>query len=170
MSATAAPAADVAITLFRRRRVITCHFPGSGVLHQEIYSLQECSFFQFRPCQGSSHTPLVAAGGSQRADARPGRRWPGIRDWLKRIGDGHALAAAFDTRINGVAAFTGRASRGIDKLLKAHGYNIVAPPESFLIGQGARCSTARRCVPADGVPRSAPRRATSPSRNAAEPR
>jgi hypothetical protein len=76
---------------------------------------------------------------------------PGIRDWLKRIGDGHALAAAFDTRINGVAAFTGRASRGIDKLLKAHGYNIVAPPESFLIGQGARCSTARRCVPADGV-------------------
>jgi hypothetical protein len=61
----------------------------------------------------------------------------GIRDWLKRIGDGHALAAAFDTRINGVAAFTGRASRGIDKLLKAHGYNIVAPPESFLIGQGS---------------------------------
>jgi hypothetical protein len=33
--------------------------------------------------------------------------------------------------------FTGRASRGIDKLLKAHGYNIVAPPESFLIGQGS---------------------------------
>ena len=81
---------------------------------------------------------------------------PGIRDWLKRIGDGHALAAAFDTRINDVAAFTGRASRGIDKLLKAHGYNIVTPPESFLIGQGStlldgEASRARRWGAALGV-------------------
>jgi hypothetical protein len=45
-----------------------------------------------------------------------------------------APAAAFDTRIHGVPAFTGRASRGIGRLLKRHGYRLVAAPESFLVG------------------------------------
>ena len=52
---------------------------------------------------------------------------PGLRDWLKGLGPGigpgissaHALAAAFDTRLNGVAAFTGHASRGIGKTAEA---------------------------------------------------
>jgi hypothetical protein len=60
---------------------------------------------------------------------------PGIHDWLKGIGAGHALAAAFDTRLSGVPAFTGRASRGISRLLKRHGYRLFAAPESFLVGQ-----------------------------------
>jgi len=64
---------------------------------------------------------------------------PGLRDWLRGLGPGigtaHALVAAFDTRINGVPAFTGAASRGIGKLLKRHGYRLIAAPESFLIGQ-----------------------------------
>ena len=41
---------------------------------------------------------------------------PGLRDWLKGLGPGigtaHALVAAFDTRLNGVPAFTGHAEPG----------------------------------------------------------
>ena len=44
---------------------------------------------------------------------------PGIREWLNGIGDRHGPAAAFDTRINGVPAFTGRASRGIARAAQA---------------------------------------------------
>ena len=58
---------------------------------------------------------------------------PGLRDWLNDLGRRDGLAAAFDTRINGVPAFTGRASRPIAKLLKRHGYRLVAAPESFLV-------------------------------------
>jgi hypothetical protein len=58
---------------------------------------------------------------------------PGLGDWLKDLGHRDGLAAAFDTRINGVAAFTGRASRPIAKLLKRHGYRLAAAPESFLV-------------------------------------
>ena len=59
---------------------------------------------------------------------------PGMRDWLRDLSHRHGLAAAFDTRINGVPAFTGRASRPISRLLKRHGYRLVAAPESFLVG------------------------------------
>ena len=64
----------------------------------------------------------------------PGARGPGMRDWLKDLGHRDGLAAAFDTRLNGVPAFTGRASRPIARLLKRHGYRLVAAPESFLVG------------------------------------
>ncbi len=60
---------------------------------------------------------------------------PGLREWFNGIGDGHELAAAFDTRINGVAVFTGRAGRGIARLLRQHGYALLTAPESFLIGK-----------------------------------
>lgn len=60
---------------------------------------------------------------------------PGLRDWLRDIGRGEGLAAAFDTRLEGVPAFTGRASRGISRLLKRHGYRIIAAPASFLVSQ-----------------------------------
>jgi hypothetical protein len=65
----------------------------------------------------------------------PGARGAGIRDWLGVVTGGHALAAAFDTRLSGVPAFTGRASRPIGKLLKRHGCTIIAAPESFLISK-----------------------------------
>src|SRR6516164_6587217 len=58
---------------------------------------------------------------------------PGLRDWLKDLGRRDGLAAAFDTRIYGDPAFTGRASRPVAKLLKRHGYRLVAAPESFLV-------------------------------------
>ena len=63
----------------------------------------------------------------------PDASGPGMRDWLHDIGRGDGLAAAFDTRINGVPAFTGRASRPIAKLLKRRGYRLIAAPQSFLV-------------------------------------
>jgi Flavodoxin len=60
---------------------------------------------------------------------------PGLREWLTSIGDGHGLAAAFDTRVNGVPAFTGRAGRGIARQLRQHRYVLLTAPESFLIGK-----------------------------------
>jgi menaquinone-dependent protoporphyrinogen IX oxidase len=58
---------------------------------------------------------------------------PGLPEWLKDLGHRDGLAAAFDTRINGVPVITGRASRAIARLLKRHGYRLVAAPESFLV-------------------------------------
>jgi Flavodoxin domain len=63
----------------------------------------------------------------------PGADGPGLRDWLDGIGPGHRLAAAFDTRFNGVPALTGQASHGISRLLRKRGYRLVAAPESFLV-------------------------------------
>ncbi len=60
---------------------------------------------------------------------------PGLREWLNGVADGHGLAAAFDTRINGVPVFTGQASRGIARVLRRHGYVLPAGSKSFLIGK-----------------------------------
>jgi len=67
----------------------------------------------------------------------PDATGPGLRDWLgwaSEIGHGNALAAAFDTRLDGVPLFTGRACRGIARLLQRRGYRLIAAPESFLVG------------------------------------
>ena len=76
---------------------------------------------------------------------------PGARGWLEtfgslgmpgrlgrfdRLGSGHdTLAAAFDTRLTGAPLVTGRASRGIARLLARHGYRLFAKPESFLVSK-----------------------------------
>jgi hypothetical protein len=58
---------------------------------------------------------------------------PGLRDWFGSLGHYSVKAAAFDTRIHGPAALTGRASKGMTRLLRAHGFDVVAEPESFLV-------------------------------------
>jgi hypothetical protein len=65
----------------------------------------------------------------------PDAAGPGLRDWLRELAGRQALAAAFDTRLTGIPVFTGRASRGISRMLKRHGYLLVVPAESFLIGE-----------------------------------
>jgi hypothetical protein len=60
---------------------------------------------------------------------------PGMRGWLSGTGAAHGLAAAFDTRLDGVPVLTGRASRGISRMLKAHGYRLVAAPASFIVSK-----------------------------------
>jgi hypothetical protein len=75
----------------------------------------------------------VKDGSGLRMD--PDAGGPGMRDWLRDLGQSrNGLAASFDTRLNGVPAFTGRASHPIARLLKRHGRRLVAAPESFLIG------------------------------------
>ena len=58
---------------------------------------------------------------------------PAMQDWLKELGHRDGLAAAFDTRVNGITLLTGQASRPIARLLKRHGYRLVAAPEGFLV-------------------------------------
>jgi len=81
----------------------------------------------------------MAAAVAEKQDSdlvlEPGADGPGIREWLPGIGPGHGqrLAVAFDTRIAGMPALTGRASRGISRLLKKRGYRLIAEPQSFLV-------------------------------------
>jgi hypothetical protein len=71
---------------------------------------------------------------------------PGVREWLESLGHVNVLAAAFDTRMKGPAAFTGQASKRISRELVRHGGHLVTEPVSFLVtrnnalrpGEGAR--------------------------------
>jgi hypothetical protein len=64
----------------------------------------------------------------------PDAEGPGLRTWFHGLGqvDG-TPAAVFDTRFDGPAEFTGRASKGIGRRLRHHGFSEVAEPESFLV-------------------------------------
>lgn len=69
----------------------------------------------------------------------PDAEGPGLRDWFGGLSLPHGLAAAaFDTRMHGAAALTGRASKGIAKRLARHGTRPVAEPESFFVGKDNR--------------------------------
>ena len=57
----------------------------------------------------------------------------GVREWLNALGDVHIQGAAFDTRVRGSAVLTGRASRGIARVMEAHHVALITPPESFLV-------------------------------------
>ena len=58
----------------------------------------------------------------------------GLREWFDAMTDrAGTAAAAFDTRLDAPAVFTGQASRGITSRLRAHGFRVVAPRESFLV-------------------------------------
>ena len=61
---------------------------------------------------------------------------PGLRKWLHGIGPAQGVpAAAFDTRLEGAAMLTGRASTGIAHRLRRHGCRLVVPAESFLVSK-----------------------------------
>ena len=73
---------------------------------------------------------------------------PGLRSWLARLAARDILAAAFDTRLSGVPALTGRASRGISRQLARRGCRLLLPPESFLVSKQdtlANGEAARAC-------------------------
>ena len=63
----------------------------------------------------------------------PDAEGPGLREWFDAQTELASSAAAFDTRMTGPAAFTGRASKGIAKRLRDHGCKLIAEPESFLV-------------------------------------
>ena len=57
----------------------------------------------------------------------------GLRDWMGSLDDLHAGAAAYDTRRHLSHHLTGRASKGIDRLLRRHGARVVDDPTSFFV-------------------------------------
>lgn len=58
----------------------------------------------------------------------------GVREWLATQPEGIGrCAAAFDTRIDIAPVLSGRASKGIAKSLRRHGFELVVEPESFLV-------------------------------------
>ena len=59
----------------------------------------------------------------------------GLREWFDQLEPGRAAGAAFDTRLSGPAAFTGRASKGISSRLRHHGFDVVLEPESFIVSR-----------------------------------
>lgn len=65
--------------------------------------------------------------------AEPDALGPGLREWFASLGHYPVKAAAFDTRVHGPAALTGRASKAVARLLRAHGFDLAAEPESFLV-------------------------------------
>jgi hypothetical protein len=98
----------------------------------------------------------AAAGQDSGLKLDPDAAGLGLRDWFDAVPASRVLAAAFDTRINARSVFTGRASRGIRKLLKQHGYHVIAAPESFLVTSrsallGGEAARARRWGAALGV-------------------
>ena len=57
----------------------------------------------------------------------------GVREWLASLSDMTGRAAAFDTRLDAAPLLTGRASKGIAKMLRTAGFELAAQPESFLV-------------------------------------
>lgn len=63
----------------------------------------------------------------------PDAEGPGLREWFEGLGKLGSHAAAFDTRMHGPPALTGRASKGIAKQLRHHGARLITDPESFIV-------------------------------------
>src|SRR5215472_6975640 len=58
---------------------------------------------------------------------------PGVRDWLAHLEHRGGLGAAFDTRLDAPAIFTGSAAARIARKLRRSGVTAVTKPESFLV-------------------------------------
>lgn len=94
---------------------------------------------------GPTHVHGLSRASSRKAALEAGHRpggpvldpdaaGPGLREWLDELPTGGGEACvSFDTRLHGLAAFTGRAGPGISTRLRRHGYRSVAAPESFIV-------------------------------------
>jgi hypothetical protein len=71
-------------------------------------------------------------------DLDPDAEGPGLREWLSSVEDLPSHAAAFDTRFDGPAAVTGRASKAIARKLRHLDCTLVVPPQSFLVTKETR--------------------------------
>jgi hypothetical protein len=69
---------------------------------------------------------------------------PGLRAWFESISPGQTNAAAFDTRIDGPALITGRASTGISRQLRHHGFHEITEPMSFLVTKQSKLATGQQ--------------------------
>jgi len=84
-----------------------------------------------------SATRRAAESDAEKHDDRaldPDAEGEGLRTWFHTIDQGNERpSAAFDTRFDGPAEFTGRASKGIARRLRHHGFRVIVDPESFLV-------------------------------------
>jgi hypothetical protein len=76
---------------------------------------------------------LDAAAKDDTLTLDPDAPGPGLRGWFDGVELQDRDAVAFDTRMHGPPAFTGRASKGIASRLRHHGAKLIAGPESFLV-------------------------------------
>ncbi|HXP21206.1 MAG TPA: flavodoxin domain-containing protein [Streptosporangiaceae bacterium] len=91
---------------------------------------------------GPTHTHGMSRPGTRKMAGKPGSEaelvpgadsGPGVREWLASLGRLEVAGAAFDTRLQGLPGFTGRASKSIRRHLARHGARIAASPGSFLV-------------------------------------
>jgi sulfite reductase alpha subunit-like flavoprotein len=76
-------------------------------------------------------------------DLDPDREGEGLRDWFDQLPrTSGRSAAAFDTRVHATTLLTGQASKGISKRLRAHGFTMVADPESFFVDKSTHLEPA----------------------------
>lgn len=66
-------------------------------------------------------------------EVEPDALGPGLREWFGWLGRYPVRAAAFDTRLHGPVALTGRAAKGVARRLREHGFDLIAEPESFVV-------------------------------------
>lgn len=69
---------------------------------------------------------------------------PGLREWFEVLPQGSVFGAAFDTRFDASALLTGRASKGINKQLRRHGFREIAEPTSFLVTKETQLATGQQ--------------------------
>ncbi len=93
----------------------------------------------------------------------PDAAGPGLREWFASLGRYPVRAAAFDTRMDGPAALTGRASKGMARLLRAHGFDVVTEAESFLVTKQDRLEPHEATRAREWAARLAASVATSPA-------
>jgi hypothetical protein len=72
---------------------------------------------------------------------------PGIREWFASLVPViRTYAAAFDTHVDAPVVITGRASKGIRRRLRQHGFREIAEPMSFLVSKDSNLATGQQAV------------------------
>jgi Flavodoxin domain len=83
--------------------------------------------------ESTRNAAVESASKSEDLELDPDAPGIGLREWFASLPQLSADAAAFDTRLEANAIITGRASKGIARRLRKHGFEVVAEPESFLV-------------------------------------
>jgi hypothetical protein len=98
-----------------------------------------------RPC--TRRAGIRAAEVHQELVLDPAAGGPGVREWLRTLhAHGDQAAVAFDTRMKGPRAFTGRASNGITRALRRRGFRVASAPVSFLVTRTESLSYGQRAA------------------------
>jgi hypothetical protein len=92
-----------------------------------------------------TRTAAVSQAAAAHRGAQPGADGAGVREWLDDLGEANgALAAAFDTRQNAPKVLTGQASRVIHSRLRALGFDLIAPANSFVVDKQPQLAFGER--------------------------